>query len=569
MLKINKNMEFYIDPMKVISEILQYQDPISLLWYFLKNGAWSILIIGLAWGAYVTWLDYKQRNFLTNEVKYTLFAVDVPKQSEQTVKAVEEIFNHLHGIKSGPIAKEEFIMGMSQLWLSFEIVSIEGYIQFLIRTPSKFNDIIKSVFYAHYPDAEITEVEDYMGLIPQNTNDIDSKFKGFGMDFFLAKPNYFPIKTYPSFENSMTQTYIDPLASILELLGKVGPGEFLGLTLLIRPVDADDVIAAGKKEVGKIMGRAMPTSKTLIDSLIGGVEKGIDALSEEIYELWGDVADKTEKDQLKVLTPSEREKLKAIDMKIGKFLFQCILRTLYIAPKERFSIGRALYGLQGAFRQFGDWNSFKNSKTKADYFFKRQREEINVQRFIKRFTKRDTFDTPSFIMNSEEIASVYHFPDINVKAPLVKRTETKTVQPPTGLPFEETAKSELINYSKDEEKESSIDKELEEGNVIDLNLENKYFESKFAKDKKEKEEYNKEFLQDEIDKKEKKLSPDKKNIQLTNSELNTQNIISENNTKQPNLNSIIPDKSIPEAKKLSSIDNDISLNPPTNLPFVD
>ncbi len=554
-------MEFYIDPTKVIFEIIQNQDPFSLLWYFMKHGAWSILLVGLIWGAYITWLDYKQRNFLTNEVKYTLFAVDIPKQSEQTVRAVEEIFNHLHGVKSGPIAKEEYVMGMSQLWLSFEIVSIEGYIQFLIRTPSKFNDIVKSVFYAHYPDAEITEVEDYMDLIPQNTNNIESKFKGFGMDFFLAKPNFLPIKTYPSFENSLTQTYIDPLASFLEILGKVGPGEFLGMTLLIRPVDADDVIAAGKKEVAKIMGRAMPSTKTLMDNIIGGVEKGIDRLSEEIYELWGDVAEKTEKDQLKVLTPNERERLKAIDTKIGKYLYQCILRTLYIAPKERFSIGRALYGLQGAFRQFADWNSFKNSKTKADYFFKRQREEINVQRFIKRFTKRNTFDTPSFILNSEEIASIYHFPDINVKAPLIKRTETKTVQPPTGLPFEEYAKSELINYNKDEEKESSIDKKLEEGNIIDLNLENKYFESKFAKDKTEKEDYEKEFIKNELEKKEKEI--------FNNRESTKPEMISKNNTPLPDFRSFTPNNSNPKDGETKTNNNEISLNPPTNLPFVD
>lgn len=543
--------------MRVISEILQYQDPFSLLWYFLKNGAWSILLVGMAWVAYITWLDWKQRDFLTNQVKYTLFAIDVPKQSEQTVRAVEEIFNHLHGIKSGPIAKEEFVMGMSQLWISLEIISIEGYIQFLIRTPSKFNDIVKSVFYAHYPDAEITEVEDYMSLIPINANDINSKFKGFGMDFFLAKPGYLPIKTYPNFENSMTQTYIDPLATILELLGKIGPGEFLGLTLLIKPVDADDVIADGKKEIGKIMGRAVPSTKGFMDKLIGGVEKGIDVLSEEIYELWGDVADKTEKDQLKVLTPSEREKLKAIDSKIGKFLFQAILRTLYIAPKERFSIGRALYGLQGAFKQFADWNMFKNSKTKADYFFKRQREEINVQRFIKRFVKRNTFDTPSFIINTEELASIYHFPDVNVKAPLIKRTETKTVQPPTGLPFEENVVSELINYPKDVSEENVIDKELEEGNVIDLNLENKYFESTFAKDKKEKEEYQKEFMKEEAERKE--LANETKSLE-NKKELE----------KIPG-NAIFSDPKLIIKENPDEImqEEDERLSPPTNLPFVD
>ncbi|MDZ4229552.1 MAG: hypothetical protein U1C53_00250, partial [Candidatus Veblenbacteria bacterium] len=39
-----------------------------------------------------------------------------------------------------------------------------------------------------------------------------------------------------------------------------------------------------------------------------------------------------------------------------------------------------------------------------------------------------------FILNTEELATLYHFPVVTVKAPLVKKTEAKKAEPPFGLP---------------------------------------------------------------------------------------------------------------------------------------
>ena len=39
------------------------------------------------------------------------------------------------------------------------------------------------------------------------------------------------------------------------------------------------------------------------------------------------------------------------------------------------------------------------------------------------------------VLNSEELATIWHFPAITIKAPLVKKSESKRGEPPVGLPI--------------------------------------------------------------------------------------------------------------------------------------
>ena len=478
-------MEIYIDISSVLEKLSG--SPIEAIAYLFLKGGQIVLLISLIWGFYFAYLYYKKRKYI-QKTEYTLFAIDVPKDNEQSMKAIEELFNTLHGVKSTKTMWKKHILGEVQLWFGLEIISIEGYIQFLIRTPSKFNELIKAAIYAQYPDAELTEVEDYISLVPRDANSKESKYRGFGMDFYLKKPNYYPLKTYMNFEHSLTQTFIDPMASLLEILSKLGPGEFIGIMIMISPIDNNDLQKYGEKAVAKIMGTATDTAENLVDKISNAALKGIDKVSESMYQLWGNVEEQADKQfpMFKMLTPRERATVSAIETKIEKLNFEVRMKTCYIAPKDKFSFTKGYYGLSGAFKQFDDFNALKTKKTKANYLFIKLRTLIKIKRFLTRYVKRNFFETRSFTLSTEELATLYHFPQETVKAPLIKKAETKTVEPPTSLPLEKRAESEFM-------KEEKIDKKLETGEIIDFKLDSKYFESKFAKDKDKKEEYKKEF----------------------------------------------------------------------------
>ena len=111
-------------------------------------------------GMFWIYMDYIQNKYAAT-VKWTLLAIDVPQENLQSVKAVEQIFAALWPLYESRNLKDKYIAGKFQLSYSLEIVSIGGYTQFLIRTPSTHKDLVEAAVYAQYPKAEIFEVEDY------------------------------------------------------------------------------------------------------------------------------------------------------------------------------------------------------------------------------------------------------------------------------------------------------------------------------------------------------------------------------------------------------------------------
>jgi len=527
-------MQIYVDFNNILYNL--QGNPLQLYARLFMKGGWLILLLSLIWGFYFSYIYLKKRKYIKT-VKYTLFAIDVPKENEKSIKAVEELFNTLHGIISTKTEWEIKMLGRMQLWFGLEIVSIEGYIQFLFRTPSRYNELVKSAIYAQYPDAELTEVEDYMSLIPKDADEPDSKYAGWGMDWYLDKPDYLPLKTYLDFEYSLDKSFIDPMASLLEVMSKLSPGEFIGVMIMIQPTKdrQTDINERAQKEIDELMGKKSNAKETIWDKMTNGIIKGVDKISEGVYELWGDIEEGQEDERLalKMLTPGERAKILAIETKCGKLKYNTRIKTCYVAPKERFSKARGYNGIQGAMKQFDNYNRFKAVKTKAKYFVTRKRKYWKVRRFLRRYTERNFLETKSSILTSDELATLYHFPHRDVMAPLVKKAETKSVEPPTGLPLEEQTKSELF----DDAQKKNIQKQIKKGETIDLNLDNKFFESQYAKDQEEKKKFQKKFQKDEQ---------------------------GENNSVPNNL-PISPKKSEKKDKNNASQGH---LEPPSNLPFV-
>jgi hypothetical protein len=152
----------------------------NLIWLFdwVQGPTWrfaALLFLNVLWMPFAWWLIkdlWESWNFwvvgLAREADMSVIflAVDVPKDTELTPLSMEAVFNQLEGAHGSSNWWEEHWGGDWQAWFSFEIVSIEGYVQYVIRTEEALRDLVEASIYAQYPDAEITQIKDYTSTVP-------------------------------------------------------------------------------------------------------------------------------------------------------------------------------------------------------------------------------------------------------------------------------------------------------------------------------------------------------------------------------------------------------------------
>ncbi len=139
----------------LLSDIIA-QGPLILAWYIFINGGWLFFLLFFIYGLYLGWINGRKNQF-AKKWQHVLLAIDIPRNNEQTPKAVESIFIALAGAQSNPNYKDRYWTGKVQESFSFEIVSLEGYIQFLVRTPAHFRDLIEAAV-ATLKEALIEEI---------------------------------------------------------------------------------------------------------------------------------------------------------------------------------------------------------------------------------------------------------------------------------------------------------------------------------------------------------------------------------------------------------------------------
>ncbi len=425
-------------------------DPVAAAWYIFSHGGWLVLFFGMLQAMAQIWLE-NRRELYDASINNILLAIDVPKETEQSPQAVEHIFASLASTLSRGTLYERWWKGKTQDSFSFEIVSLGGYTQFLIRTPDSYRDLIESAIYAQYPDAEVVEVEDYVNRIPLNFD--TEAYDLWGTEFQLIKPQVYPIKTYPEFEHQLSQEFKDPMAQFLEILSRINSDEDVWLQIVVTPTDSSWKSAA-QKEVEKIIKQTKSEGGwlsrwftylfiqipgkfvyTVTETVLAGI---IEPQPSSVTTMGPEK--KTER-TIQQLTPGEKEIVSAIERKASKIGFKTKIRLIYWGRRETFLKGRGVAGVVGAIQQYTklNLNGFKTSKimtTKAEYFLKQSRINRKQRKILSHYVKRSNSKGhgAGFILNTEELATIYHFPVVKVKAPLVKKADVKKAEPPFALP---------------------------------------------------------------------------------------------------------------------------------------
>lgn len=395
-----------------------------------------IILFPLATSVYLWW---KQILFKSNIVWVTLEIVP-PRETRKSPKAMEQILTSLYSLRNAPgDFFEKWIDGEVTRWFSLETASFEGEVHFFVRTPIKFKNVIEASFYAHYPDCEIMLTNDYTERFPQKTKEFyERDLDIYGSELLLDKNDAYPIRTYTQFEAIEEEQKIDPISGLLENLGKLKKGENIWIQMLIRPADP------AWREKGVKLVKELK-DKSIIE--IEGAETG-----KKIKAPIG-------------LTPGETDVIKAIENSITKPGFDTVIRLIYIAPKTIFDNTFINKGIAGIFNQYSSMslNSFKHNgdvrtgelkwhkypffklderlegrkqRVLKDYIGRIFPEELTIGKFLNLNLSNFNFFSKSFVLNSEELATIYHLPYYFVlTAPFIQRIESKKTGPPVGLPI--------------------------------------------------------------------------------------------------------------------------------------
>jgi len=458
---------------------MQPQD--VLLFEILGPVAVILFLSVIFWGISEIYLDKLQDKFDAKQ-KHIVLAIDIPGMSEQGPKAVENLFAVVKGTKSNVTMKEKWIIGKNLGKTSFEIVSINGYIQFFLRINQKFRDLFEAAIYSQYPDAEISEVGDYTEILP--TEYPDETLDLFGGEIVMKQPKYFPLRTYLDFEDmtSKDQKFKDPLIGMLENMSRLKHGEQFWIHIMVYPDGGDDVLKEGEEFILKTYGKDLPKSKSTMEKILGPVAWLPKEAVGQLEGLWnaasgGDEKSKTDQFKLFNMTPTEKSQLDAVSRKLMKPGYPCKIRWAYIGKRELFQKGARNSLWKGYIALYTNpyGNNFgydPATMPRDDYFYMRW-EYNRKQRILAQALKDRDFTVGSapMYLNLEELATLWHFPSVEVKAPLIKKVESKMSEAPVSLPTAEFGESDeltsfaLIEVDADGNPIESVDN-IDSGDVV-------------------------------------------------------------------------------------------------------
>ena len=261
--------------------------------------------------------------------------------------------------------------------ISFEIVAKQEDIRFYIWTPKSFQDLIEKQIHGAYPDAEITEVSEY-NIFPENAKVAYKSLQ-------LKKDNLYPVKTFRDLPT-------DPLAALTSALAKMGEGEAAAIQILISPAESEWQKAGS--------GFVSSTKKQESDP-----------------------------EKAKFAVPAKT--LEAVENKVSKPGFETSIRIVCVSPDEA-SANAHLTNIMSAFQQFsGDLNGFTSRKIRRKGAF--------VEDFLYRYHPLyHLWGNRVSVLNSEELATIFHFPNKLITTPHIHWLYAKRAPAPQEIPTEGT-----------------------------------------------------------------------------------------------------------------------------------
>src|SRR3989344_2638065 len=373
------------------------------------------------------WLYYKRTKFWQKEGS-VLLEIKLPREIMKSPLAMEVVLAAFHQPGGEGTWIDRIWNGQTRGWFSLEIVSIGGNIKFFIWTKPKHRNIVESQIYSQYPGIEIYEVEDYTKpfYYKSDLNNI------WACEFALTKADPYPIKTYIDYgldKDPKEEFKVDPMTPLIEFLGSITEGHNVWIQILIR--------AHKKRRLADVFGEKE-------DAWVDEAKKEKEKILKELK-----VA-KEEGGFPRIPSKGEADVIAALERSVSKLPFDVGIRGIYIADKDRFNPGNGGGGIGGSFKQYGSlnlngfkptgwftifdypWQEWWNAKEKLK---PKVLEEYKLRRYFYSPWKGKKFYSKPFVLNIEELATIFHFPGSVTSTPTFEKITSLKSKAPSNLPI--------------------------------------------------------------------------------------------------------------------------------------
>jgi hypothetical protein len=284
---------------------------------------------------------------------WTLFEVRVPRGSEVEIGVAEKMFSNLIGVGGKGKGLAEGFTVNNSI--SFEIMALPGEIKFFVYSPKKYGDLVEKQILGSYQDADVKKVDDY-NIFHKSSKVAFTRIR-------LAEESYSPIKVSEDFTG-------DPMANVLSTLSKMSDGEGAMVQVVVSPTNSNWQ-KNGASFVKKVENNNADPEKKKINV--------------------------------------NQEKLQAISKKISKNGFVVDIRIVTTAMDESLA-KMHLENIIGAFEQYN--NPGINKFKKVDIKGKKKEKEFMYDVIYRRTPLEN-----SSVLNVEELAAIYHFPNKDITTP--------------------------------------------------------------------------------------------------------------------------------------------------------
>jgi len=330
-----------------------------------------------------------------------------PQALAEAIGVAETLFSSIGGLRAERGFKA-WLFGRTD-HLAFEIVAYKGLISFYVAVPRYMQQFIEQQIQAQYPTAVVEEVEDYNIFTPE------SQIVGTYLTF--KQKSVFPIRTYKKVES-------DPLNALTNTLSKLGEEDGAAIQFIVR---------SAKKEwrrEGIRIAREMQQGKKLSEVLHKGIFSGwLDVFKSQVQAKPAKPGEGPKEKEPYKLTPLEEEMVKSLEEKASKLGLDLNIRLIAASKNKE----RARMYLENMVNSFNQYNipQYGNVFQKSLPGFLRGQDKITRDFIFRNFNSK-----AKIVVNTEEMASLYHFPLPTTETPNIRWLMAKKAPAPVNIPKE-------------------------------------------------------------------------------------------------------------------------------------